>query len=233
MSKKAGRCIAFYAFNSTGKITPVPCGKWSCEHCAKDNARMWAWRVRLQLDNDDRQYYFWTFTLGSKYKNAKQGFTALPRLWDGLRKAIVRHIQKSTGGMVKKWTYCAFVEGQTKRGNMPHFHVLSSIPSPYRIKDFAVHQGFGYQAKQEKIEGTRAQNYVAKYVSKGNADMPKNFRRCRVSQDWSKLPPYQGSTLYVKSKSESITAFLIRVSDQTGKDIDDLWEQWQWAHEID
>lgn len=232
MKQKAGRCIAFYAFNSSGKITPVPCGRWSCEVCAKENARMWAWRARLQLDGDQKQYYFWTFTLGSKYKNAKQGFQAITRLWDTLRKAVQRHYRKVTGDKKAAWDYMAFVEGQTKRGNMPHFHVLSGTPAPYRIKDFAVHCGFGYQATQEKIEGKRAANYVTKYASKGNSDMPKNFRRARVSRQWAKLPPYAGKTLYVKSKAETITDFLIRVHENTGADLDDLWEQWQFAQEM-
>jgi len=63
--------------------------------------------------------------------------------------------------------------------------------------------------------------------------MPKGFRRVRVSQKWAKLPPYIGNKLYVKSKKETITAFLMRVSGATGRDIDDLWDDWKWAHEMD
>jgi len=116
---------------------------------------------------------------------------------------------------------------------MPHFHIITDMPAPYRIKDFAVHMGYGHQAKQRVVDTFEAANYVAKYASKGDKNMPKNFRRVRCSQNWSKLPPFQGDKLYVKSRNEHITAFLLRVSDETGADLDDLWEQWKWAHEMD
>jgi len=127
--------------------------------------------------------------------------------------------------------YMAFVEAQPKKRKMPHFHIITNVPAPYRIKDFAVHNGFGHQAKQDEITSQKAAYYVAKYVSKGDPNMPKKFRRVRTSQSWAKLPPYIGEKLYVKSRHETITDYLIRVSEATDKSIDELWDVWQWAHE--
>jgi hypothetical protein len=233
MKQKDGKCISFFAFTSNGKITPVSCGKWSCPHCSKENARLWAWRARLQLDCSPETYYVWTFTLGSRYKLPSKGYSILPKLWDNLRKVVVRWYSRQLKEKNFKWVYMAFVEAQPKKRKMPHFHIITNVPAPYRIKDFAVHNGFGHQAKQDEITSKKAAYYVSKYVSKGDPNMPKKFRRVRTSQSWAKLPPYVGNKLYVKSKKESITAFLLRVADETGRDLDDLWDDWKWAHEID
>lgn len=215
-------CPALVAFNSRGIVVGVKCGLWSCPTCRQHNSRMWAWRARLQIENDNKTtYYFWTFTLGSAYKTAKAGFRAIPKLWDNIRRAV----QKREKG----WIYLAFVEGQGRRGNMPHFHVLSNKPAPYRIKDFAVHNGFGYQAKEKPVESIEAAGYVSKYVSKGMPDAPRNFRRCRPSQKWAKLPPYEGDPLLVKSRKESLTDYLLRVNQASGVDIDELYNRWRTA----
>lgn len=231
MRQKSGKCIAFFGFTSQGKIRAVPCGKWSCEVCRKTNAKMWAWRARIQIEGDPNTYWCWTFTLGSKYKTPRQGYEALKKLWDNLRTNMRRNYCKDATGKPLKWTYLAFVEIQTKKRKMPHFHVLTNIPAPYRIKDFAVHMGFGYQAYSDEVTSNQAVHYITKYVSKGDPNMPQGFRRVRTSQNWAKLPPYVGDKLFVKSRNESITDFLLRVSDATNADIDDLWEQWQWAQE--
>lgn len=233
MIQKPGKCIAFYGFTGLGKIRAVPCGKWSCEVCRKHNAKMWAWRARIQIDGSTETFWCWTFTLGSKYKTPRQGYEALKKLWNALRMNMQRHYCKDGTGKKLKWTYMAFVEIQPKKRKMPHFHILTNIPAPYRIKDFAVHNGFGHQAKSDEIDSQKAAYYVTKYTSKGDPNMPTKFRRVRTSQNWAKLPPYVGDKLYVKSRNETITAFLLRVADETDTSIDDLWEQWQWAQEMD
>lgn len=213
-------CPMGFAFNVKGLIQPLYCGQWSCTHCRKRLARMWAWRARIQIDTDAQtQYYCWTFTLGSSYTSAKAGFAAIRGLWDTLRRAV----QKKEKG----WIYLAFVEGQRQRSNMPHFHVLSNKPSPYRIKDFAVHCGFGFEAYQDKVTGKKAAEYVTKYVSKGMPEAPRHFRRCRPCRKWAKLPPFEGSALLVRSKNEFLSDYLLRVSEASGTDIDTLYERWR------
>lgn len=185
---------------------------------------MWGWRAKLQINESENDvYWFWTLTLRGKYHTPEQGFKALPKLWDTFRKAVQRALKKKG---YKKWTYLAFVEGQPKRSYMPHFHILSSHKSPRRLKDMAMYAGFGYEAKEKAVDGPKAMSYVAKYASKQHESMPKKFRRVRASRDWAKLPPFKGDPLYVKAKDETLAAFLLRVNEATGVDIDTLLDRW-------
>lgn len=211
-------CGELHAFKPDGTVVIVFCGKWSCKRCSKVNANLWAWRVRLYIGEKGSEAYFWTFTLGSKYRTRKSGYEALPKLWDTLRKELQRKFGK--------WEYCAFVEGQPRRGNMPHFHVISLVKSPVRIKDLAVHVGFGHQAKEEYVSDKKAGFYVAKYASKSDAQMPTGFRRVRTSRGWPKLPPYHGQRFIVKSKIESLADYLLRVSEISGVDPEILNYRW-------
>lgn len=235
------KCTPMIAFDGIGKIQFVKCGQWSCDDCGKHNARLWAWRVRLELTQHEAIWRMWTITLGSKYRTPKKAFADWPKLWNKFRMRIQRHYEK-VDGKGWKWTYCAFVEGQQERDGMPHFHIITNIIPPptyrkgrkkpsYRLKDFAVSCGFGYQAKDRVVESKEAANYVAKYASKGDPNMPKGFRRVRVSQKWAKLPDYQGKTLLLKSKAESVTHFLFRVHDLTGIELDVLYERYLTATE--
>jgi len=211
-------CGDLHAFRVDGTVVIVFCGKWSCKRCAKVNANLWAWRVRLYIGETGNGAWFWTFTLGSKYRTRKAGYEALPKLWDTLRKELQRRFGK--------WEYCAFVEGQPKRSGMPHFHVISFIKSPIRIKDMAVHVGFGHQAYEEPVSDKKAGFYVAKYASKSDSHMPGGFRRVRTSRGWPKLPPYHGTRFIVKSANESLADYLLRVAEISGVDPDVLERRW-------
>lgn len=215
----AKRCPAFYAFNTDAHLIAVRCGSWYCPHCMKTNARHWAWRVNLHITTGKKTAYFWTFTLGRKYKTTAQGFAALPGLWDRLRK----YVQRLSPG---KWEYVAFVEGQPERGNMPHFHVISLKKSPKRIKDLAVWSGFGYQAYEKKVTSGKAAAYVAKYASKQAAETPRGFRRVRASQGWTKLPQKDGPGIIVQAAKETLQAYLERVASETNIPLDDVVQTW-------
>jgi len=150
----------------------------------------------------------------------------LPEIWDVLRKTM----QRTTG----KWSYLAFVECHPNRAKIPHFHVVSLTPAPQTgshktrpIKDLAWNTGFGFMATEEKIESGKAAGYVAKYASKHDPSIPRNFRRCRCSQDWAKLPEIKLDPYLVKSRTESLSDFLIRVNTQTSVDLDTLYIRWQ------
>src|SRR5574340_1236878 len=178
------QCPAFFAFDEGGNLHAVQCGQWSCPNCAKHLARLWAWRCRLQVEKHGNTAWFWTLTLRGKYHTAEQGYKALPRLWDNIRKRVQR--------AERDWSYCAFVEGQPQRDYMPHFHAISLSKAPCRLKDLAMECGFGYQAKESYINSAKAANYCAKYASKTNPATPKGFRRVRASRDWAKLPAFEG-----------------------------------------
>lgn len=155
-----------------------------------------------------------------------QGFVALPKAWDTLRKTMQRR--------VGKWSYLAFVECHPKRGKIPHFHVLSLSAAPVvashkvnPLKDLAWQSGFGYIAKEEEVQSGKAAGYVAKYASKHDTSIPRNFRRCRCSQDWAKLPEIELDPYLVKSRTESLTDFLLRVNSQTYVEMETLYIRWK------
>lgn len=216
-------CPTAIAFNAMGKTAPIWCGSWSCARCQVVNAKLWAWRVRIHVAEQGNQAFFWTLTLGSHFRTASAGFDALPRLWDVIRKRV----KKDVG----QWSYCAFVEGQPKRGYMPHFHVVSMQKSPKRLKDYAVQCGFGHQAIEEPITSDQGSYYVAKYASKQSPFTPKGFRRVRTSQDWAKLPEGHWPKLIVRSRSETLMDFLLKVESETGVSIDLLYDRYEMARQ--
>lgn len=238
------QCPIFFAFTTKGACVPVYCGKWTCERCAKHNARLWAWRAKLEIESAEGiDYYFITLTLPARFRTAEEGYRELPRIWDRIRKWVTRAI----GG--PDWAYLAFVEGQPKRVGMPHFHIISNWSIAYlatkkaahgrrrrygkrykvRIKDWSVSRGMGFQAVESRITGPMAASYVAKYATKQDQRMPKGFRRVRASKMWHKLPEWQGDSLLVKSKTETLAQYLDRVSEITDLSIDELYERWEAA----
>lgn len=213
------RCPQFYAFNSDAHLIAVRCGSWYCPKCMKTNALHWSWRVRLHVGAAGKPAYFWTLTMRRKYKTAAQAYAALPGLWDRFRK----YIKRLHPG---KWEYVAFVEGQPQRVDMPHFHIISLIKSPKRLKDIAVWSGFGYQAYEKRVTSDKAAWYVAKYASKQSPTCPRGFRRVRASTGWTKLPEKDGATLIVQAKSESLQSYLERVATETNVPLDDVLQTW-------
>lgn len=224
-------CPYGIGFNHDGKTVALWCGRWSCDTCRAALAKRWAWRASIQVRSADASAYFWTLTLRPEIKTAYQGFRAIPVKWDNLRKTV----QRKTG----KWSYLAFVECHTRRSAIPHFHVLSLTPAPVvgrhlstPIKDLAFGAGFGYMAKEEKIDSGKAASYVAKYASKHDPAIPRGFRRCRCSRDWAKLPEINLPAYLVKSRSEHLADFLVRVAEVTGAEIEILYTRWRVAHNL-
>jgi len=87
-------------------------------------------------------------------------------------------------------------------------------------------------ATEELVVGWKAAWYVAKYASKHDPAIPRNFRRCRTSRDWEKLPDVDLPSYLVKSRSEHTSEFILRVSDITGVAPDQLYSRWKTAHNI-
>jgi hypothetical protein len=103
------------------------------------------------------------------------------------------------------------------------------------IKDLAYQAGFGYMATEELVASWKAAWYVAKYASKHDPSIPRNFRRCRSSRDWAKLPETTLPAYLVKSRSEHLWEFIARVADVTGLDHEQLLLRWRIAcnvHEV-
>lgn len=213
-------CPSDVGFRSKDSVAiPLLCGSWNCATCSGLLARKWAGIARHGVTIMGHNAFFWTLTLPGYYTSRKQGYEALPGLWDSLRKDIQRHSDR--------WMYIAFVEGQPQRDFMPHFHILSEIASYKRLKDLAVSHGFGHQAEESEVTGDGAVDYVTKYSSKQGNDAPKGFRRVRCARSWQKPYPKAGEKYIVRHRGETVTTFLLRVSYLTGRDVGELWGSYQ------
>jgi len=228
------QCPMMVAFTQEGTPALLYCSKWDCPHCRIHNAGEWARvaRYAVHYGQEGRKLIvFWTLTLGSNYKTTRDGYLALPRLWDNFRKTIQR--------IQGHFDYMAVVEEQPKKRKMPHFHVLAfaSIPAGYSkrkdphkwIKDFGVAMGFGHQCTEKVVDSEGAAMYIAKYLSKDGQGMPKGFRRVRCSRSWPKPVKQKKKPYLVRRIGEPIQDFLLRVEEKSGRDIDDLLQDYRSA----
>ncbi len=199
---KAKQCPYGIGFTKTGQIRALLCGQWSCEECRKRLAAEWSKRTYVHIKEHGGNAWVWHLTLRPDIETAYQGYITIKTTWDTLRKSVQRHSGK--------FSYLACVEAHPQRQKIPHFHVIVMAPAYRRINDLAYYAGFGYIAREEKVWSNRAAGYITKYASKYDPSIPKYFRRVRTSQDWEKLPDYEGDPLLVKSKNETLAQFIIR-----------------------
>src|SRR5271166_723157 len=119
-------CPVICGFRVTGQAVLIPCRRWSCPKCARRLARRWGKRTFMHLEarkaENGHTWYFLTVTLGSGFKDPALAYPALKKLWNRLRMRLTRKMGK--------YEYIAFVEGQPKRLNMPHFHIILSKDIP-------------------------------------------------------------------------------------------------------
>lgn len=208
------------AFNEDGELITLACDRWTCEFCGHVLAWRWAERVRFGIDlARPSDPLFWTLTLPAWVRFPKTGYRLLPDCWARLRQSLRRDLGA--------FPYCAFVEGQPHRQYIPHFHVIAFQWPTKRLKDLAVHCGFGFEADIQQVSGPKAAAYVSKYASKQGHEMPKGFRRVRVSQDWPKLPEplYNKCIIYPQSR-ESLKAYCRRVASTTGVEYSLIVARW-------
>lgn len=208
------------AFNASGDVVRLACDQWKCDSCRKVLSYHWATRVRYGLALWDGPKRHWTLTLSGKVRSPHFAFGILDECWDNLRKKM----QRTFG----RWNYAAFVELHPSRVGIAHFHVISLENSPARLKDVAHHAGFGYQAKDTEIDGPQASFYVAKYTSKQGEDMPRGFRRVRLSHGWPDLPPatYEIPIL-LPGRREPLTAYFERVALAAHLTVPDCMARWE------
>lgn len=207
-------------FNANGDVVAVACNRWKCDVCRQALAYRWGTRVRYGIALHGGPSYHWTLTLPGKIKTSSFAFLVLPGLWDNLRKGL----QRSVG----TWDYAAFVEIHPHRVGIAHFHIVTFTKSPQRIKDLAHHAGFGYMATEQLIEGYKAAYYVSKYTSKQGHEMPKGFRRVRLSRHWPDLPdPLYEVPVYPMRTGESFGSYLERMSLKTSQATIDLLARWE------
>lgn len=180
------------------------------------------------------RFWFMTFTLKGKRLSIARAYEMLPVLWERLRKRFQRKYSD--------WQYIAFVEGQPKRQNMPHFHLISNREPPakrnkqgvitdHNMHDFAFSVGFGFEADLQPVSDLKAALYVTKYMSKQGSAAPKNFRRVRASERVEKLPPNLEKKYIVRSRGEGVNQYIARVAAETNLDPIELYMKFAltWA----
>lgn len=216
-----GHCErATRAFNDEGQVIHLACDSWRCDYCGKILAWRWAQRIRYGIALwPDHRAWFWTLTLPAWVPSAEVGYKVLPARWQSLRQTLRRS--------VLDFQYAAFVEAHPHRSLIPHFHIITLHQAPRRLKDMAVHAGFGYQAKEIEINGKMAVSYVSKYASKGQSSFPRNFRRVRISRTWPVLPaPVYEHTVYPPDRGEALSGYIRRMSTTLGIPVDLLRDTW-------
>jgi hypothetical protein len=120
---------------------------------------------------------------------------------------------------------------------MPHFHILTWEPPPivpnknnrvtkHMLHDWAFNRGWGFQIELEEVTPGQAASYVAKYATKQSKFTPKHFRRVRCSKDWPAIDRDKLQAWYVPIRNETGVDFVLRVSEATGIEPDDLYPKY-------
>jgi hypothetical protein len=171
---------------------------------------MAGWRVK-----------FATITQGSAVKTPTFAYRILHEQWDNFRNRW-QYWARQHGGYN---LYAAFVEGQTRREGMPHFHIIAtSLPDKRTLHDWAVASGFGYQVDVQDVKPNAGVAwYVSKYSTKSSdaAAMPRGFRRVRFSRDWPQMlfkADMLENSAIVRLPQETYAAWLIRAVQSYGVD---------------
>jgi len=205
-------CAATIGCTSEGFIFPIRCKKWSCPVCAPINAYRWA----IEVANGVRAMYcagqipkFVTITQPGSVRTAEYAYSILHNQWDKFRNrwqywAAKQHerwewkfnvtLNAPTPVRYRDETptlYAAFVEGQSRRAGMPHFHIIATdVPNVETMRRWCVASGLGYQCDIQTVSGNSgAAWYVSKYSTKSSDAkiMPVGFHRVRLSQDFPRI----------------------------------------------
>lgn len=160
------------------------CKSWRCPGCAENRKKRWLYVARHGAEVFDSQGIgvdFLTITSHEKL-NAAGSFAVMSSAWDKLRRRIA-HISLEHEYFL--------VPEQHKDGRW-HIHAIITAKLPKRWwKDNARSCGFGYQSDVQEVKSLGGvYYYVSKYLGKTlqNSNLPRGFRRVRVSQGWPELP---------------------------------------------
>jgi hypothetical protein len=144
------------------------------------------WVLRAQIGV--RQYIgagqhvdFITITSHEKLPDFASTERVWSKAWPVLYAALKRQSSK----------FQFFIVPEKHKDGRMHVHALWTANVTQKwVKDNARKRGLGYQAKVKTVsDAGKAVSYVGKYVGKSlGDDIPKRFRRVRVSQGWPKIP---------------------------------------------
>jgi hypothetical protein len=224
-------CMATVGVTADGTVFPVRCKQWSCDICAPINALHCA----IQTVNGVRAIYaagwrvkFATVTQGGNVRTPEFAYKILYDQWDKFRNRWQWWCRQNETYNL----YASFVEGQSRREGMPHFHIIAtSLPKQDKLKDWVVASGLGYQVDLQEIQPSSGVAwYVSKYSTKGSDAqyMPKGFRRVRFSRDWPQMlfkADLLESAAIVRLPRETLPAWLTRAVAAFGVDPAETMQQ--------
>jgi hypothetical protein len=217
-------CMATVGVSSDGTVFPVRCKQWSCAICAPINA----YHCAIRTANGVKGIYmcgwrvkFATITQPASVKTPEFAYHILASQWSKFRQRWEYWADKQGAYNL----YAAFVEGQSRRAGMPHFHILATcLPKKEKLREWVVSSGLGYEVDLQDVKpNTGVAWYVSKYSTKGSDAhlMPKGFRRVRFSRDWPQMlfrSDLLESEAIVRLPRESYAAWLLRAVQAFGID---------------
>lgn len=184
MCKNAGLLIGWDTVAKRALITRANCDSWKCEECSQRMSARWVLRAEIGV----RQYIgaglhvdFITLTSHEKLPD----FASTERVWRQAWPVLYAALKRRT----IKLEY--FIVPEKHKDGRMHVHALwTGDVSQKWLKDNGRKRGLGYQAKVKAVDSpSRAVSYVTKYVGKSlGTDVPKHFRRVRVSSGWPDIP---------------------------------------------
>lgn len=184
MCKLAGLLIGWDTVARRALVTRADCDSWACPECALRMREQWVLRAQIGV----RQYIgaglhvdFITITSHEKLPDFASTERVWSKAWPVLYAALKRRSSK----------FQFFIVPEKHKDGRMHVHALWTANVTQKwIKDNARKRGLGYQAKARPVsDALLAVRYVGKYVGKSlGGDVPKRFRRVRVSQGWPKIP---------------------------------------------
>lgn len=215
-------CIATVGCTETGYVFPIRCKRWNCPVCAPLNALHEA----IRTANGVRAIFaaglipkFATITQPGTVATAAYAYGILHNQWDKFRNRWQYWANKQGCPNL----YAAFVEGQTRRGGMPHFHIIATaLPGKSTLSEWCVDSGLGYMLDLSPVKANSgAAWYVSKYSTKSTdaANMPPGFRRVRYSRDFPQMrfrSEIQEGEAIVREYGESLASWAIRCAAAFG-----------------
>lgn len=178
------------------EIKPLPCNRWSCEHCATKRRNQ---LIGQAVSGEPNKIL--TLTVNPSWgTSALDRRDMLHRAWKLLVKRILR---KYRFGILP---YMAIIE-KTKKGE-PHLHILLRCPfiSQSWISDQMRELNGAPIVWIEQVHSTRkAINYVSKYIGKAPAQFG-NRKRYWVSRGWEVNAP----TVPERERFNPITTRVVR-----------------------
>lgn len=184
MCERAGLLIGWDDVARRALLTRADCDSWKCPECSKRMAARWVLRAEIgvrQYVGDGLHVDFITITSHEKLSDFAATEAVWRKAWPVLYAALKR---RSTALQY-------FIVPEKHKDGRMHVHALwTADVSQKWVKDNGRRRGLGYQAKVKHVKNARqAVSYVTKYIGKTlGDDVPKHFRRVRVSSGWPDIP---------------------------------------------